>query len=69
MLQRFYDIKAENENLEEISLSQEYVLDIPTFGYDMDTAIGRQEYIGRLFDVIVAASGHNVCSFSTEAVS
>lgn len=69
MLQRFYDIKAENENLEEISINQEYVLDVPTFGYDMDTPIGRQEYLGRMFDVIVATSGYNVCSFSTEAVS
>jgi|GEM_PF-5097236 len=66
MLHRFYDIKVENEKFEEIALSQEYVLDIPTFGYDMDTPMGRQEYVGRMLDIITAASGLNVCSFSTD---
>lgn len=66
MLYRFYDIKVENEQLDEIPLTQEYVLDVPTFGYDMDTPLGRQEYVGRMLDVITAASGLNVCSFSTD---
>lgn len=66
MLQRFYDIKVENENFEEIPLTQEYVLDVPTFSFDMETPIARQEYIGRMLDIITAASGLNVCSFSTD---
>lgn len=64
MLQRFYDIKVENENFEEIPLTQEYVLDVPE--HDMSTPLERQEYIGSLFDIITAASGLNVCSFSTD---
>lgn len=64
MLVRFYDIKVENEQFEEIPLTQEYVLDVPE--HDMSTPLERQEHIGNLFDTIVAASGLNVCSFSTD---
>ena len=64
MLQRFYDIKIENENFEEIHLPQEYVLDVPD--HDMSTALDRQEYLNKLFDIITSASGLNICSFSTD---
>ena len=64
MLQRFYDIKIENDNLEEVSLSKEYVLDVPE--HDMSTALDRQEYLGKLFDIVTSASGLNICSFSTD---
>lgn len=64
MLQRFYDIKIENDNLEEVSLSQEYVIDVPE--HDMSTALDRQEYLDKLFDIIASASGLNICSFSTD---
>ena len=64
MLQRFYDIKIENDNLEEVSLSQEYVIDVPE--HDMSTALDRQEYLDKLFDIITSASGLNICSFSTD---
>jgi hypothetical protein len=66
MLHRFYDIKVENEKFEEIPLTQEYVLDIPE--HDMSTPLERQEHIGKMFDIITAASGLNVCSFSTDNV-
>lgn len=66
MLQRFHDIKIENENFEEVPLSQEFTLDVPE--HDMSTPLERQEYIGKLFDIITSASGLNVCSFSTSDV-
>jgi hypothetical protein len=66
MLHRFYDIKIENEKFEEIALSQEYVLDVPE--HDMSTPLERQEHIGQMFDILTAASGLNVCSFSTDSV-
>lgn len=64
MLHRFYDIKVENENLQEISLSEEYVLDVPE--QDMSTPLDRQEYLDKMFDIITTASGLNICSFSTD---
>lgn len=64
MLHRFYDIKVENENFEEIPLTQEYVLDVPE--HDMATPVERQEYLAQMLDIITAASGLNVCSFSTD---
>lgn len=66
MLHRFYNIKFENEQSEEFVHDKEYVLDVPTFEYDMDTPMGRQEHIGRMLEIITAASGVNVCSFSTD---
>lgn len=63
---RFYDIKIENEQLEEVPLHQEFTLDVPE--HDMSTPIERQEHIGVLFDTIVAASGLSVCSFSTQEI-
>lgn len=64
MLCRFFDIKVENESFEEIPISQEYILDVPD--HDMSTALERQEYLGKMFDIVAAASGLNVCSFSTD---
>lgn len=64
MLHRFYDIRVENENFEEVALSQEYVLDVPE--HSMDTPLERQEYLSQMLDIITAASGLNVCSFSTD---
>lgn len=67
MLHRFYDIVAESDDLQEYKIEKEYTLDIPD--RDLSTAIDRQENIATMFDMIVAASGHNVCSFSTETIS
>jgi len=64
MLHRFYDIKFENEQFAEFAHDKEYVLDVPD--YEMNTPLERQEYVGNMLDIIVAASGLNVCSFSTD---
>lgn len=67
MLHRFYDIVAESEDLKEYRVIEEYTLDIPE--RDLSTPLDRQENIATMFDILVAASGHNVCSFSTETIS
>jgi len=64
MLHRFYDIKFENEQLEEMALDKEYVLDVPE--HDMSTPMDRLEHLGNMFDIITAASGVNVCLFSSD---
>lgn len=66
MLHRFYDIIAESEDNTEFKVNKDYILDVPE--HDMSTPVERQEYLANMFDVIVAASGYNVCSFSTEVV-
>ena len=65
MKHRFFDIVVENETGEQ-SVSNEYVLDLPE--HDMTTAVDRQEFLGILFDSVVAASGLNVCSFRSEEI-
>ena len=66
MLCRFYDIVAENDDMVEFNLEKDYILEIPEGS--TDTPMERQERIGTMFDMIVAASGHNVCSFRTESM-
>lgn len=63
MLYRFYDIVAENEETE-YALGKEYTLDIPE--HDMSTAVERQEYLGKMFDALIAATGCNISSFSCD---
>ena len=65
MQYHFFDIVAENEN-GEYNISNEYVLDLPE--HDMTTAVERQEFLGIMFDAVVAASGLSVCSFRSEEV-
>jgi hypothetical protein len=67
MLHRFYDIVGERDDLTEFAVEKDYILDVPE--HDMSTPMDRQEHLGIMFDMIVAASGHNVASFRTEAVS
>ena len=64
---RFYNIVAEREDGIEIPVDQEFILDLPE--HDMSTPIERQEFLGIMFDTVVAASGLNVCSFSSQIVS
>jgi len=65
MLHKFCNIVAESEDGTEFSLNKDYILDVPE--HDLSTPMERQEQIGIMFDMIVAASGHRVSSFSTEA--
>jgi hypothetical protein len=65
MLHRFYDIVAERED-GEFAIEKDYILDVPE--HDMSTPLDRQEHIGTMFDMIVAASGLSIYSFRTEAV-
>lgn len=65
MKHRFFDIVVENETGEQ-KVSNEYVLDLPE--HTMETAVDRQEFLGILFDSVVAASGLNVCSFRSEEI-
>ena len=66
MLHRFYDIVIENEH-GEMPIPNEYVLDLPD--HNMESAVDRQEFLGIMFDTVVAASGMSVCSFSSEEVT
>jgi|LakMenEpi03Aug12_release.lakeMendotaPanAssembly.Ray.scaffolds.fasta_scaffold81454_10 hypothetical protein len=63
---RFYDILVENDNGDEIAVDREFLLELPE--HDMSTAVERQEFLGIMFDTVVAASGLNVCSFKSEPV-
>lgn len=65
MKHRFFDIVVENEN-GETPILNEYILDLPE--HSMDSAVDRQEFLGMMFDTVVAYSGLNVCSFSSEEV-
>ena len=65
MKHRFFDIVVENEDGES-KIPNEYILDLPE--HNMDTAIERQEFLGFMFDTVVAYSGLNICSFSSEEV-
>lgn len=65
MKHRFFDLVVETED-GEARLLNEYVLELPE--HSMETAIDRQEFLGIMFDTVVAASGMNVCSFSSEEV-
>jgi hypothetical protein len=65
MLYRFYDIMVESDNGESTTLlEKEFVLDIPE--HDTSNAVERAEYLGIMLDSISAASGCEVCSFSTD---
>jgi len=63
---RFYDIVVENEDSTEMPTQREFVLELPE--HDMSSAVERQEFLGIMFDTVVAASGLNVCSFRSEPV-
>lgn len=63
---RFFDIVVENENGDEVAVDREFLLELPE--HDMSTAVERQEFLGIMFDTVVAASGLNVCSFKSEPV-
>lgn len=65
MKHRFYNLVIENET-GETPIPNEYVLDLPE--HTMETAVDRQEFLGIMFDTVVAASGLNVCSFSSEEI-
>lgn len=65
MLHRFYDIMIENEN-GEMPIPNEYVLDLPD--HNMESAVDRQEFLGIMYDTLVATSGLNVCSFRSEEI-
>ena len=65
MLHKFYNIVAESNDGVEFALNKDYILDVPE--HDLSTPMDRQEQIGIMFDMIVAASGHNISSFRTEA--
>lgn len=65
MQHRFFDIVVESEN-GDYSVPNEYVLDLPE--HNMENALDRQEFLGVMFDAIVAASGLNICSFRSEEV-
>lgn len=62
---RFYNIVVENENGDTL-IPNEYVLSLPE--HSMATAMDRQEFLGIMFDTVVAASGLNICSFSSEEI-
>ena len=62
---RFFDIVVENE-MGDMPIDREYVLDLPE--HSMENAIDRQEFLGVMFDAVIAASGLNVCSFRSEPV-
>lgn len=63
---RFFDIVAENNEVE-YPVSSEFVLDLPE--HSTETAVDRQEFLGMMFDSLIAASGLNVCSFSSEQLA
>ena len=63
---RFFDIVIENEDGSEMPSHREFVLELPE--HDMSSAVERQEFLGIMFDTVVAASGLNVCSFRSEPV-
>ena len=66
MKHRFYNIVIETDNGED-SIQNEYVLDLPN--HSMETAMDRQEFLNVMFDTVVAASGLNICSFSSEEIT
>jgi hypothetical protein len=62
---RFFDIVVENE-MGDMLIDKEYVLDLPE--HNMDDAVDRQEFLGIMFDSVIAASGLNICSFSSQEI-
>ena len=66
MRHRCYDIVVENDN-GEANVSDEYVLDLPHMS--LSTAMDRQEFLGIMYDTLVATSGLNVCSFRSEEIT
>ena len=66
MKHRCYDIVVENGN-GEANVPDEYVLDLPYMS--LSTAMDRQEFLGIMYDTLVATSGLNVCSFRSEEIS
>lgn len=68
MKHHFYNIVVESEDgTTEHSVENHYILDLPE--HSMENAIDRQEYLGIMFDSLVAASGLNVCSFMSDPVT
>jgi len=63
---RFYDITIENEDGSEMPSHREFLLELPD--HNMETAVDRQEFLGIMFDTVIAASGLNICSFSSEEI-
>ena len=66
MKHRCYDIVVENDN-DEVKISDEYILDFPNVS--LSNSMERQEFVGIMFDTLVATSGLNVCSFRSEEVT
>ena len=66
MKYRCYDIVVENDN-GETNVPDEYVLDFPDVS--LNTAWERQEFLGVMYDTLVATSGLNVCSFRSQEIS
>ena len=66
MRHRCYDIVVENDN-GEVNVSDEYVLDLPHMS--LSTAMDRQEFLGIMYDTLVATSGLNVCSFRSQEIT
>ena len=66
MKHRCYDIIVEDGQNERL-VSDEFVLDLPDAS--MNTAMERQEFLGFMFDTLVATSGLSVCSFRSEEIS
>ena len=65
MKHRCYDIIVEDDQKER-SITDEFVLDLPSVS--METAMERQEFLGFMYDTLVATSGLNICSFRSEIV-
>lgn len=66
MIYRFYDIVAESE-AGDYKLDKEFTLEVPD--HDLSTAIERQEHLASMFDVLVSASGCQISSFCSDAVT
>lgn len=66
MKYRCYDIVVENDN-GDTNVPDEYVLDFPDVS--LSTALDRQEFVGIMYDTLVATSGLNVCSFRSQEIT
>lgn len=66
MKYRCYDIVVENDN-GDTNVPDEYVLDFPDVS--LSTAWERQEFVGIMYDTLVATSGLNVCSFRSQEIT
>ena len=66
MKHRCYDIVVENDD-GEMNVPDVYVLDFPDVS--LSTALERQEFVGVMYDTLVATSGLNVCSFRSQEIT